>query len=177
MVARRRRNTSAVARRLWARTPRRAEGYPHALHLLWAAQRTRNFFFRSGPEKRGAWYLGPRPRLGSERIATKGSHQGLVGLLHSLNQDKGNDIGWPIFNRKYVNYLRFKKEWWEYWQTYNGLVGDELVARILRDQCASSDAKAIIDNVEGLDTIWRMLETCYRRPENNESLKLILSFR
>jgi hypothetical protein len=134
-------------------------------------------FFRSGTEKRGAWYLGPRPRQGSERIATKGSHQGLVGLLHSLNQDKGNGIGWPIFNLKYVNYLRFKKEWWEYWQTYNGLVGDELVARILRDQCASSDAKAIIDNVEGLDKIWRILETCYRRPENNESLKLILSFR
>jgi hypothetical protein len=40
----------------------------------------------------------------------------LATLLRGWGQLKANDSGWPVFNSKYVNYPRFKKEWVAYVQ-------------------------------------------------------------
>jgi hypothetical protein len=49
-----------------------------------------------------------------------------------LEQMRANDVGWPAFNRRFVNNPQFKKEWWAYWQTYHSMAENDLVAKTLR---------------------------------------------
>ncbi len=50
----------------------------------------------------------------------------LATLLQSWGQLKANNSGWPVFDGKYVNYPRFKKEWVAYRKTYHSIVNDNL---------------------------------------------------
>ncbi len=40
----------------------------------------------------------------------------------------------PVFDGKYVNYPRFKKEWVAYRETYHSIVNNDLVAKTLREK-------------------------------------------
>jgi hypothetical protein len=51
---------------------------------------------------------------------------------------QANDSGSPTFSGKYVEYPRFRKEWWAYRQTYHGHVRDELVCRSLKEKSLAS---------------------------------------
>jgi hypothetical protein len=66
------------------------------------------------------------------RPATGGAGDELAILMQGLMGAQANDSGWPMFNGKYVEYPRFRKEWWAYRQTYHGHVRDELVCRSLK---------------------------------------------
>jgi hypothetical protein len=61
-----------------------------------------------------------------------GAGSELTTLMQGLMGAQVNDSGWPKFNGKYVEYPRFRKEWWAYRQTYHGHVRDELVCRSLK---------------------------------------------
>jgi hypothetical protein len=49
----------------------------------------------------------PRPRMG-------GAGGELSTLMRGLMGAQANDSGWPTFSGKYVEYPRFRKEWWAY---------------------------------------------------------------
>ncbi len=83
---------------------------------------------RAAPEDRGAaglplrtpanpaWMSAeplPRPRLREEEGE-------LSSLMRSMMNAQANDNGWPTFSGKFVEYPRFRKEWWAYRQTYMG---------------------------------------------------------
>jgi hypothetical protein len=51
---------------------------------------------------------------------------------------KANDVGRPTFDGKFMNYPKLKHEWRAYQQT---LVGNDLVAKILREKCISECPK------------------------------------
>jgi hypothetical protein len=68
--------------------------------------------------------MGPLHRMGSE----------VTDLIRCLAGAQANDSGWPVFNGKYVEYPRFRKEWWAYRQTYHGHVKDELACRSLKEK-------------------------------------------
>jgi hypothetical protein len=53
---------------------------------------------------------------------------------------KANNVGWPTFYRKFVNYPKFRGEWKAYRQTYHPFLGNHLVANTLREKCMSGDA-------------------------------------
>jgi hypothetical protein len=74
--------------------------------------------FRAGPVRVDETTSG---QTGSADLAT---------LLRGWGQLKANDSGWPVFNGKYVNYPRFKKEWVAYRETYHSVVNDDLAARL-----------------------------------------------
>ncbi len=57
----------------------------------------------------------PRPRMG-------GAGNELTALMQGLMGAQANDSGWPTFSGKYVEYPRFRKEWWAYRQTSHGHV-------------------------------------------------------
>jgi hypothetical protein len=59
----------------------------------------------------------PRPRI-------KGAGGELSTLMRGVMNAQANDSGWPTFSGKYVEYPRFRKEWWAYRQTYHGHVRD-----------------------------------------------------
>jgi hypothetical protein len=67
----------------------------------------------------------PRPRI-------RGADGELSALMRGMRNAQANDSGWPTFSGKYVEYPRFRKEWWAYRQTYHGHVRDELVCRSLK---------------------------------------------
>jgi hypothetical protein len=52
----------------------------------------------------------PRPRI-------KGEGGELSALMRGMMNAQANDSGWPTFSGKYVEYPRFRKEWWAYRQT------------------------------------------------------------
>ncbi len=49
----------------------------------------------------------PRPRIGEEEGE-------LSALMRGMMNAHANDNGWPTFNGKFVEYPRFRKEWWAY---------------------------------------------------------------
>ncbi len=71
----------------------------------------------------------PRPRMREEDGE-------LSTLMRGMMNAQANDSGWPTFSGKYVEYPRFRKEWWAYRQTYHGHVCDEL-CRYMRYAAAS----------------------------------------
>ncbi len=57
----------------------------------------------------------PKPKM-------KGAGGELSVLMRGMMNAQANDSGWPTFNGKYLEYPRFRKEWWAYRQTYHGHV-------------------------------------------------------
>jgi hypothetical protein len=49
----------------------------------------------------------------------------LAALLRGLGEAQANNSGWPVFEEKYVEYPKFKKEWWAFQRTYHAHVSDE----------------------------------------------------
>jgi hypothetical protein len=100
----------------------------------------------------------PRPTLG-------GAGDELAILMQGLMGVQANDSGWPTFNRMYVEYPRFRKEWWAYRQTYHGHMRDELVCRSLKERSLASSVKVLVNDTDDLREAWNMLDTCFDRPE------------
>jgi hypothetical protein len=96
-----------------------------------------------------------------------------------LGWGAGNDSVWPVFNRKYVEYPQFRKEWWAYRRTYHGHVRDELVCRNLKEKSLASSAQILVNNIEDLREAWDTLDMCFDRPEKYtlEAIEHIIKFR
>ncbi len=98
--------------------------------------------------------------------------QGLMGA-------QANDSGWPTFNGKYVEYPRFRKEWWAYRQTYHGHVRDELVCRSLKERSLASSVKVLVNDIDDLWEACNTLDTCFDCPGKYiaEALEPVVKFR
>jgi hypothetical protein len=92
---------------------------------------------------------------------------------------QANDNGWPTFSGKYVEYPRFRKEWWAYRQTYHGHVRDELVCRSLKEKSLASNVRMMVNDIDDLREVWNTLNTCYDRPDKyiSEALDPVIKFR
>jgi hypothetical protein len=111
---------------------------------------------------------------------------GVVGnelstLMRGLMGAQANDSGWPTFSGKYVEYPRFRKEWWAHRQTYHGHVrdGDELVCRSLKERSLASNIRLLVNDIDDLREAWNTLDTCFDRPEKyiSEVLDPVVKFR
>ncbi len=69
----------------------------------------------------------------------------VADLVRRLAGAQANYSGWPIFNGKYVEYPRFRKEWWAYKQTYHGHVRDELACRSLKERSLASSIQILVN--------------------------------
>jgi hypothetical protein len=58
----------------------------------------------------------------------------VADLFRCLTGAQANDSGWPVFNGRYVEYPRFRKEWWAYRRMYHRHLRDELVSRALKEK-------------------------------------------
>ncbi len=92
---------------------------------------------------------------------------------------QANDNGWPTFSGKFVEYPRFRKEWWAYRQTYHGHVRDELVCRCLKAKSLASNVRIMVNDIDDLREVWDTLNTCYDRPDKyiSEALEPVVRFR
>ncbi len=92
---------------------------------------------------------------------------------------QANDSGWPTFSGKYVEYPRFRKEWWAYRQTYHGHVRDELVCRSLKEKSLASHVRLLVNDIDDLRDVWNTLDTCFDRPDKyiSEALDPVVRFR
>jgi hypothetical protein len=114
----------------------------------------------------------PRPRI-------RGSGGELSVLMRGMMNAQANDSGWPTFSGKYVEYPRFRKEWWAYRQTYHGHMRDELVCRSLKERSLVSHVRLLVNDIDDLREAWNMMDTCFDRPEKyiSEALDPIVKFR
>jgi hypothetical protein len=114
----------------------------------------------------------PRPRMG-------GVGNELTALMQGLMGAQANDSGWPTFSGKYVEYPRFRKEWWAYRQTYHRHVRDELVCRSLKEKSLASNIRLLVNDIDDLREAWNTLDTCFDRPEKyiSEALDPVVKFR
>jgi hypothetical protein len=114
----------------------------------------------------------PRPRI-------KGAGGELSVLLQGMMNAQANDSGWPTFSGKYVEYPRFRKEWWAYRQTYHWHVRDELVCRSLKERSLASHVRLLVNDIDDLREAWNTLDTCFDRPEKyiSEALEPIVKYR
>jgi hypothetical protein len=114
----------------------------------------------------------PRPTPG-------GAGDELAILMQGLMGAQANDSGWPTFSGKYVEYPRFRKEWWAYRQTYHGHVRDELMCRNLKERSLASSNKVLVNDIDDLQEAWNTLDTCFDRPEKYiaEALEPVVKFR
>jgi hypothetical protein len=114
----------------------------------------------------------PRPRIREEEGE-------LSTLMRGMMNAQANDSGWPTFSGKYVEYPRFRKEWWAYRQTYHGHVCDELVCRSLKEKSLASNVRLLVNDIDDLREAWDTLNTCYDRPDKyiSEALDPVLKFR
>jgi hypothetical protein len=80
---------------------------------------------------------------------------------------------------KYVEYPRFRKEWWAYRQTYHGHVRGELVCRILKERSVASHVRLLVNDIDDLREVWNTLDTCFDRPDKyiSEALDPVIRFR
>jgi hypothetical protein len=103
----------------------------------------------------------------------------LSALMRGMMNAQANDNGWPTFNGKFVEYPRFRKEWWAYRQTYHGHVRDELVCRSLKEKSLASHVRQMVNDIDDLREVWDTLDTCYDRPEKyiSEALDPVVKFR
>ncbi len=67
-------------------------------------------------------------RQTSEEPKEEGS-MAAPSVLRGWGQLKANDSGWPTFDGRYTSYLRFKREWRAYRETYHSVVNDDLAAK------------------------------------------------
>jgi hypothetical protein len=114
----------------------------------------------------------PRPRI-------KGADGELSALMRGMMNAQANDSGWPTFSGKYVEYPRFRKEWWAYRQTYHGHVRDELVCRSLKERSLASHVRLLVNDIDDLREAWNTLDTCFDRPEKyiSQALDPVVKFR
>jgi hypothetical protein len=79
----------------------------------------------------------------------------------------------------FVEYPRFRKEWWAYRRTYHGHVRDELVSRLHKENSLVGNARSMVNDIEDLQEIWDTLGTCYDQPKKYiaEALEPIIKFR
>jgi hypothetical protein len=114
----------------------------------------------------------PRHRLGEEEGE-------LSALMRGMMNAQANDNGWPTFSRKFVEYPRFRKEWWAYRQTYHGHMRDELVCRSLKEKSLAGHARQTVNDIDDLREVWDTLDTCYDRPDKyiSEALDPVVKFR
>ncbi len=105
--------------------------------------------------------------------------ESLTNVLHSWGQLKANDSGWPTFDGRYASYLRFKREWITYRETYHSVVNNDLAAKALRDKCIKGDALRMVSHLDDLREIWETLDTCFERPEKymEEVLRPVVEFK
>jgi hypothetical protein len=103
----------------------------------------------------------------------------LLDFMRGFGHMQANDSGWPAFDGRYASYLRFKKEWRAYRETYHSAVNNDLAARALRDKCLKGDALRMVSHLDDLREMWETLDTCYERPEKymEEALWPIVDFR
>jgi hypothetical protein len=116
--------------------------------------------------------IAPRPRTG-------GAGDELTALMQGLMGAQANDSGWPTFSGKYVEYPRFRKEWWAYRQTYHGHMRDKLVCRSLKEKSLASCVKMLVNDIDDLQEAWSTLDTCFDQPEKYiaEALDPVIKFR
>jgi hypothetical protein len=114
----------------------------------------------------------PRPKI-------KGAGGELSALMRGMMNAQANDSGWPTFSGKYVEYPRFRKEWWAYRQTYHGHVRDELVCRSLKERSLASHVRLLVNDIDDLREAWNTLDTCFDWPEKyiSEALDPVVKFR
>jgi hypothetical protein len=79
-----------------------------------------------------------------------------------VGQLRANHSGWSLFNGKYTNILRFKKEWTAYRETYHSIVNDDLAAKTLREKCVKGDVYKMVGHLEDLREIWDTLDKVLR---------------
>jgi hypothetical protein len=108
-----------------------------------------------------------------------GARGDVADLVRCLAGAQANNSGWPMFNGKYVEYPRFRKEWWAYRQTYHGHVSDELACRSLKERSLASSVQILVNDIEDLREAWDTLDTCFDRPERYilEALEPITKFK
>jgi hypothetical protein len=99
--------------------------------------------------------------------------------MRGMMNAQANDSGWPTSSGKYVEYPRFRKEWWAYRQTYHGHVRDELVCRSLKEKSLASHVRLLVNDIDDLREAWNTLDTCFDRPEKyiSEALDPVVRFR
>ncbi len=85
--------------------------------------------------------------------------------MRGMMNAQANDSGWPTFSGKYVEYPRFRKEWWAYRQTYHGHVRDELVCLSLKERSLASHVQLLVNDIDDLREAWNTLDTCFDRLE------------
>jgi hypothetical protein len=115
----------------------------------------------------------------SNTASSRSAPADLATLLRGWGQLRANDSKWPVFDGKYVNYPRFKKEWVAHRETYHSIVNNDLAAKTLREKYMKGDRWKMVGHLEDLKDIWETLDTCYERHEKymEEVLKPILEFR
>ncbi len=113
------------------------------------------------------------------RTRIKGADGELSAFMQGMMNAQANDSGWPTFSGKYVEYPRFRKEWWAYRQTYHGHVRDELVCRSLKERSLASHVRLLVNDIDDLREAWGTLDTCFDRPEKyiSEALDSVVRFR
>jgi hypothetical protein len=118
------------------------------------------------------------PQAEPPRTTSYGTGGELANLMRGLMGAQANDNGWPTFSGKYVEYPRFRKEWWAYRQMYHGHVRDELVRRSLKEKSLASSVRILVNDIEDLREAWSTLDTCFDRPEKYiaEALEPIIRF-
>jgi hypothetical protein len=114
----------------------------------------------------------PKPKI-------KGAGGELSVLMRGMMNAQANDSGWPTFSGRYMEYPRFRKEWWAYRQTYHGHVRDELVCRSLKERSLASLVRLLVNDIDDLREAWNTLDTCFDRPEKyfSEALDPVVKFR
>ncbi len=114
----------------------------------------------------------PRPKM-------KGEDGELSALMRGMMNAQANDSGWPTFSGRYVEYPRFRKEWWAYRQTYHGHVRDKLVCRSLKERSLASHVCLLVNDIDDLREVWSTLDTCYDRLDKyiSEALDPVVRFR
>jgi hypothetical protein len=114
----------------------------------------------------------PRPRMREEEGE-------LSTLMRGKMNAQANDSGWPTFSGKFVEYPRFRKEWWAYRQKYHGHLRDELVCCSLKEKSLASNVRLMVNDIDDLREAWDTLDTCYDRPDKyiSEALDPVIKFR
>ncbi len=114
----------------------------------------------------------PEPRI-------RGTGEELSTLMRGMMNAQANDSGWPTSSGKYMEYPRFRKEWWAYRQTYHGHVRDKLVCCSLKERSLASNVRLLVNDIEDLREAWNTLDTCFDRPEKyiSKALDPVVKFR
>jgi hypothetical protein len=76
-------------------------------------------------------------------------------------------LGGPCLIGNVQKHPPFREEWWACCQIHHSLIGNDLVAKKLREKCVNNDVRVMICTIEDLDEMWRTLDTLVTLgPEN-----------